>query len=160
MDRLKVRIIGLPAFAQRRKASATMNEKRQKYQRGSVVWDTRTKIWYYRWKDHATGKRRAERLGTSRDIPTKAKASRLAEGYRSTANQATPRQTVSFEAAARRYMAERMPKRHTTGGGYRNNLEKYVIPRWGAIDLGAVKPLSLDDWFSCLPLAHNTKMDF
>jgi integrase len=134
-----------------------MKAKRQKYQRGSVVLDARTNIWYYRWKDHATGKRRAVRLGTSRDIPTKAKAIRLAEGYRSTANQTTPGQTVSFEAAARRYMAERMPKRHTTGGGYRNNLEKYVIPKWGAIDLGAVKPLAVDQWFNSLPLAQKTK---
>jgi len=50
-----------------------------------------------------------------------------------------------------------MPKRFTTGGGYRNNLEKHVLPKWGAVDLGAVKPLAVDRWFLTLPLAQKTK---
>ncbi len=64
---------------------------------------------------------------------------------------------VTFEAAAQTYMAERMPKRFTTGGGYRNNLTKHVLPKWGALDLGAVKPLAVDRWFHTLPLAQKTK---
>ncbi len=100
-----------------------MEAKRQYYQRGTVYLDPRIKTWFYRWKDHTTGKRRSTRLGTLADIQTKAKAMRLAEGYRIAANPTTPGQKVSFEAAARRYMAERMPKRYTTASGYRNNLD-------------------------------------
>jgi integrase len=92
------------------------------------------------------------------DLPTKAKATRMAEGYRLNANsEPSLSPSVSFEAAARKYMAERMPKRHTTGGGYRNNLEKHVLPKWGDLDLGAVKPLAVDRWFLDLPLAQKTK---
>ena len=134
-----------------------MEAKRQYYQRGTVYLDPRIKTWFYRWKDHTTGKRRSTRLGTLADIQTKAKAMRLAEGYRIAANPTTPGQKVSFEAAARRYMAERMPKRYTTASGYRNNLEKYIIPKWGSLDLGAIKPFAVDRWFYALPLAQKTK---
>lgn len=82
----------------------------------------------------------------------------MAEGYRLTANAEVAHKPITtFEAAARKYMTERMPKRHTTGGGYRNNLEKYVIPQWGSLDLAAVKPLAVDRWFLTLPLAPKTK---
>src|SRR5262249_32269305 len=39
----------------------------------------------------------------------------------------------------------------------RNNLEKYVIPKWGALDLGTVRRLAVDRWFLTLPLAPKTK---
>src|SRR5271165_518641 len=58
-----------------------MNGRRQKYQRGSVYLDPKRKVWVYRWKDHATGVRRNERLGTLAEIPTKAKALRLAAAF-------------------------------------------------------------------------------
>ena len=131
--------------------------KRTRYQNGSVQLDHRTNIWFFRWRDE-TGRRRAARLGTLADFPTKAKATRVAEGYRFNANsEPNLSPSVSFEAAARKYIAERMPKRHTTGEGYRNNLEKHVLPKWGDFDLGAVKPLAVDRWFLDLPLAQKTK---
>jgi integrase len=134
-----------------------MNARRQKYQRGSVYLDPKRKVWVYRWKDHAAGVRRNERLGTLAEIPTKAKALRLAAAFMPAANSVRKAPIITFEAAAQRYMAERMPKRFTTGGGYRNNLEKHVLPQWGAVDLGAVKPLAVDRWFLTLPLAQKTK---
>ena len=131
--------------------------KRQHYQRGSVYMDPRRKVWVYRWTDHSTGARRSERLGTLAEIPTKAKALRLASGFVPTANPTHKTPIVTFETAARRYMTERMPKRFTTSGGYRNNLEKHVLPVWGDLDLGAVKPLAVHRWFLTLPLAQKTK---
>ena len=131
--------------------------KRVRYQNGSVFLDRRRNIWYFKWYDGPT--RRTVRLGTTSEIPTKAKACRLAERHRVSAN-AKPKPTesvVTFEAAAQRYMAERMPKRFTTGGGYRNNLTKHALPKWGALDLGAVKPLAVDRWFHTLPLAQKKR---
>src|ERR1022692_2003967 len=87
--------------------------KRARYQNGSVVLDRRRNIWYFRWSEGST--RRAARLGTLIELPTKAKAWRKAEGYRLTANsEPNLKPVVTFEAAARKYMAERMPKRRTT----------------------------------------------
>jgi integrase len=133
-----------------------MKTRRSRYQQGSVFLDGRRNIWYFKWYDGAT--RRTARLGTTTELPTKAKALRMAEGYRLTANaEAAYKPITTLEAAARKYMTERMPKRHTTEGGYRNNLEKYVIPKWGSLDLSAVRPLAVDRWFRTLPLAPKTK---
>lgn len=129
--------------------------KRSRYQNGSVQLDRRTNVWYFRWRE--AGIRKAARLGTLAELPTKARAWRAAEGHRVTANPGPTAQRVSFEAAARLYMAERMPKRYTTSGGYRNNLEKHAIPAWGSVELGAIKPLAVDRWFHALPLAQKTK---
>jgi integrase len=119
-----------------------------------------TNTWHFRWREN--GKRPSRILGTLAELPTLAKARRAAEGYRLSANMLpegnADKRIVTFEAAARHHMAERMPQRHTTGGGYRNNLEKYVIPKWGTLDLGAVKPLAVDRWFLTLPLAQKTKL--
>jgi integrase len=130
--------------------------KRARYQNGSVVLDRRRNIWYFRWSEGST--RRAARLGTLIELPTKAKAWRKAEGYRLTANsEPNLKPVVTFEAAARKYMAERMPKRRTTAGGYRNNLESHAIPKWAAMELKDIKPLAVDRWFSSLPFAPKTK---
>ena len=131
--------------------------KRAPYQNGSVFLDRRRNIWYFKWWDGAT--RRTIPLGPLSEIPTKAKACRVAESHRLAANNKTkPAGPVAkFGDAAQKYMAERMPKRFTTGGGYRNNLTKHVLPKWGSLDLGAVKPLAVDRWFLTLPLAQKTK---
>src|SRR5271157_132861 len=146
------RIIVLPALAS---MGGTM--KRVRYQNGSVFLDRRRNIWYFKWWDGAT--RRTTPLGPLSEIPTKAKACRVAESHRLAANNKTkPAGPVAkFGDAAQKYMAERMPKRFTTGGGYRNNLTKHVLPKWGSLDLGAVKPLAVDRWFLTLPLAQKTK---
>jgi len=115
--------------------------KRQHYQRGSVYLDPRRKVWVYRWKDHSTGSRRSERLGTLAESRPRPKRYGWL-GFVPTANPTHKMPIVTFETAARRYMSERMPKRFTTSGGYRNNLERHVLPVWGDYDLGAVKPLA------------------
>ena len=68
-----------------------------------------------------------------------------------------PNMGLTFEAVARRYMAERMPTRYTTSLGYRNNLEKHAIPKWGSVCLPDMKAIDLDRWFHILPLAAKTE---
>ena len=137
-----------------------MTRKRMRFQNGTTYLDRRRNIWYYRWSD-LEGHRKCATLGSIAELPTKAKAQRVAEVYRLSANAlnaAAPNvPTVTFETAARKYMLERMPLRHTTAGGYRNNLEKYAIPKWGDLALADVKPLAVDRWFGSLPLAQKTK---
>lgn len=131
--------------------------KRSRYQNGTIYLDRRINTWYFRWRDESKT-RRAERLGTLADIPTKAKAMRVAEGFRLTINaEASNKPPVQFEAVARKYMVERMPKRYTTADGYRNNLESHIIPKWGRVELKDIKPLAVDRWFSSLPYAPKTK---
>src|SRR5271157_5557727 len=46
---------------------------------------------------------------------------------------------------------------NTTSLGYRNNLEKHAIPKWGSVRLPDMKAIDLDRWFHILPLAAKTK---
>ena len=134
-----------------------MKRKRVRFQNGTTYLDKRRNIWYYRWSD-SEGHRKCATLGTLAELPTKAKAQRVAAVYRMSANAEAPNvPTVTFGTAAQKYMLERMPQRHTTAGGYRNNLEKYAIPKWGDLALAEIKPLAVDRWFGILPLAQKTK---
>jgi integrase len=130
--------------------------KRSRYQNGSVRLDPRTNTWEFRWREN--GKRLSRKLGTLAQLPTLTKATRAAEGYRLAANaELDDKPAVTFEAAARMYMVERMPKRHTTRTGYTNILENHVIPKWGEAEIGTIKPLAVDRWFAVLPFAPKTK---
>ena len=132
-------------------------KRRERYQNGSIRLDPRDNTWHFRWREN--GKRPSRVLGTLKELPTRSAAMRAAEVYRLSGypHREDNHHVVTFEAAARRYVLERMPQRYVTKGGYRNNLEKHVIPQWGAIDLGGIKPLAVDRWLSALPLAQKTK---
>src|SRR6516162_1671937 len=135
-----------------------MKKRRSRYQQGSVFLDRRRNIWYFRWYDDA-GVRRTAKLGTASEIPTKAKALRMAEGLRITANAGSDNKPeVTFEGAARAYIgSDRIPQRTTTNKGYRNYLERYAIPQFGGVPLPEVKPKDVTRWFAGLPLAAKTK---
>lgn len=133
-----------------------MKKRRSRYQQGNVFLDRRRGIWYFKWYEGGT--RRTKRLGTTKEIPTITDAKLKSDPHRPKPNTTVvEKQGTSFETAARRYMTERMPHRHSTSNGYRNNLEKHVLPQWGNLELSAVKPLAVDRWFFKLPLAPKTK---
>jgi hypothetical protein len=57
------------------------------------------------------------------------------------------------KGAARAYMVEKMPTRH---GGYRNWLENYAIPQWGALSLDEVEPMAVWRWLKSLAHTEDT----
>lgn len=95
-----------------------MKKRRSRYQQGSVFLDRRRNIWYFRWYDD-TGVCRTAKLGTASEIPTKARALRMAEGFRITANAGTyAKPEVSFEGVARAYISsDRIPHCSSTNRG-------------------------------------------
>lgn len=130
--------------------------KRMRYQQGSVSLDRRTNVWYFRWRED--GIRRGERIGTLSEYPSKSKASKAAEGFRLAANDnAKHVPSVTFNAVAKRYMTEKMPKRFSTGRGYTSYLENWVLPKWGEYAIGEVKPMAVDVWLESLALAPKSK---
>lgn len=50
-----------------------MKLRRKRHQDGSVYLDPRVNIWYLRYRD-ADGNRKAERIGTKKEYPTKTSA--------------------------------------------------------------------------------------
>jgi len=128
--------------------------KRVRQQNGGVYLDKRYGIWYYRRS--VNGKRELTPVGKLSEYPTKAKAIRASHAFIND----TPKQPgITFENAALRYMAERMPTHPPTAGAYRNYLEKYCIPKWGSLELTALAtaPLEVEKWLEGVDRAQKTK---
>jgi integrase len=136
-----------------------MQERRKRYQTGSVVLDPRTQTWFFRWYEGKA--RKAERIGTTNQYRTKADAMRAAEGMRLRINNPEASPAVIVEQVAQRYILERMPKRHSTRDGYMSVL-KAVRRDWGKKIL-PLKAHEVELWLRSLkstkgkPFAPKTK---
>lgn len=129
---------------------------RTRYQQGSISLDKRSKTWFFRWWDD--GLRKSRRIGTLAEYPSKSKASKAAEGFRLMANaDAKQHPVVTFEAVAQRYVADKMPKRFSTSKGYASYLNNWILPKWGAYQIGDVRPMAVDVWIGSLKLAPKSK---
>jgi integrase len=118
-----------------------MKHRRKRHQKGSVGLDHRVNIWYFRYYD-GNGDRQAERIGTKKQYPTKSSAEESAVAIRDRifgVKKAEP-ESVTLDRVADRYVAERMPVRHTTSRGYKGKL-KIVRTKWGK----SVLPLNPDE---------------
>jgi hypothetical protein len=129
-----------------------MKHRRNRHQKGSVVLDSRSKIWSLRYSKD--GERKAERIGTKKQYPTKSKAEEAAVAIRDRifgVKKAEPT-AVTLDRVANRYVAERMPVRHTTSRGYKGKL-KIFRAAWGK----SVLPLNPDEVEFWLKEVRNQK---
>ena len=128
-----------------------------RYQHGSVQLDPRTNTWYYRWREN--GRRRAERIGTLREYPTKAAAMKAAERsmVRINTEVSTPSPVATVCAVAQRYQDERMPQRFATRRTYLYNLNNWILPKWGDLPISEVKPYAVELWLKTLGLSGKSK---
>lgn len=127
-----------------------MQQRRKRYQIGSVVLDPRTQTWFFRWYEGKT--RKAGRIGTAKQYPTKADAMRAAEGMRLRINNPEATLAITLDQVADRYVLERMPSRHSTSRGYLGKL-KIVRAAWGKHAL-PLNPAEVELWLKEL---KNTK---
>ncbi len=119
-----------------------MQQRRKRYQVGSVVLDPRTRTWFFRWYDGKT--RRAERIGDKNQYRTKTEAVRASEGIRLRINRQTTSPVVTVDQIADRYELDRMPARHTTSRGYKGKL-KIIRAKWGK-DTLPLNPAEIEPW--------------
>jgi integrase len=138
-----------------------MQQRRKRYQTGSVVLDPRTQTWFFRWYEGKT--RRAERIGTKKQYRTKAEAMRASEGMRLRINnpEAVPT-AITVGQVVQRYILERMPPRHSTSRGYKGKL-KIIQRDWGT-KIFPLKAYEVEQWLKTLkststgkPYAPKTK---
>jgi integrase len=123
-----------------------MQQRRKRYQIGSVVLDPRTQTWFFRWYEGKT--RKAERIGTAKQYPTKADAMRAAEGMRLRINNPEASPAVTVGQVAQRYILERMPRRHSTSRGYKVKL-KIIQRDWGTKAF-PLKAYEVEQWLKTL----------
>jgi integrase len=128
-----------------------MKHRRNRRQEGSVALDPRSHTWSFRYRDK-DGKRKAERIGTKKQYPTKTQAKAAAEPIRLRINSPEATPAITLDQVADRYVAERMPSRHSTSRGYLGKL-KIVRAKWGKHAL----PLHPDEVEFWLKELKNTK---
>jgi len=139
-------------------------------QNGSIMRTERRRgpdVWEYRWREPgADGKRKHRRLvvGSVDRFADKAAAFRATSALRRDINLANMRckaKPITLSQLADHYgQRELAPsnrwKSHSTKMGYRGNLRKWIIPRWGKCTLNSIRAGEIELWLRSLPLALAT----
>ena len=139
-------------------------------QNGSIMRSERRQgpdVWEYRWREPgADGKRKHRRIvvGSVDRIADKAAAFRATSALRRDINLANMRceaKPITLSQLADHYdQRELAPsnrwKSHSTKMGYRGNLRKWIIPRWGKCTLNSIRAGEIELWLRSLPLALAT----
>ena len=56
-----------------------------------------------------------------------------------------------------RYEQEEMPSRYSTRSSYQSFIDGHIRPRWAETQIGAVRPMAVEDWLKHLELAPKTR---
>ena len=131
-----------------------MQPRRKKYQTGCVFLDAKTKTWFFRY--YVDGKRKAERIGTKKEFPTKTEAKQAAEPIRADRRGASLC-TFLVRVGLARVCKEKMPSRPYTKRGYLTWADNYILPRWGHTPMPELKPRAVELWLSGLDLSPKSK---
>jgi hypothetical protein len=127
-----------------------MQPRRKKFQTGCVFLDAKSKTWFFRY--YVDGKRRAERIGTKKEFPTKTQAMQVAEPMRGrflVQGESKPAPS-SLASVWQGYAKEKMPERASTKRGYLIWVNNYILPRWGKTPLPEIKARAVELWLSGL----------
>ena len=145
---------------------------RNSFQTGSLTKCKRKRgpdVWEFRWREQdASGKavRRNLVVGTVNEIATKTNAKRALAALDLNINR--PRTVLVHPALmtvadlAAHYDEtelgeQRQSKTQGTVDVYREFLKYWIVPRWKAVRLSAVKPVEVEQWLRSLDLANGTK---
>jgi integrase len=132
--------------------------KRARYKRGSVVFDSRRKVWNFLYC--VDGRRRTMRIGTKPEYPSKTSAWVAAEALRLRQSAEPPHltgNTITVKILVEQYRAERMPQRHSTRLAYEAWLSNHIIPRWGDTLILSLQARDVELWLRSLPLSPKSK---
>jgi hypothetical protein len=139
-------------------------------QNGSIMRTERRRgpdVWEYRWREPgADGKRKHRRMvvGSVNQFADRAAAFRATSALRRDINLANVRckgNPITLSQLADHYgQRELAPsnrwKSHSTKMGYRGNLRKWIIPRWGKGTLNSIRAGEIELRLRSLPLALAT----
>jgi integrase len=134
-----------------------MQQRRKRFQTGCVFLDAKTKTWFFRY--YVDGKRKADRIGTKKEFPTKAQAKQSAEPLRAKLIAAPAPASLAFAAVWEGYRKEKMPARASTQRGYITWAENYILPKWGGTPMPELKPRAVELWLAGLDLEPKSKVN-
>lgn len=145
---------------------------RNSFQTGSLTKCKRKRgpdVWEFRWREQDTSGKPVRRnlvVGTVKEIATKTHAKRALAALDLNINR--PRNALVHPALmtvadlATHYDGtelgeQRQSKTQGTVDVYREFLKYWIVPRWKAVRLSAVKPVEVEQWLRSLDLANGTK---
>lgn len=135
-----------------------------RFQQGSL---TRVKnkttpdSWFFRyWEDQ--DERRVHRnlkIGTATDFPLRKDAEKAVLSLRANINSGvrTPETVNDLITHYSTHELTLERKAHATIENFKGNLKLYIVPKWGALRLSAVRTVAFEAWLHSLPLAPATK---
>lgn len=130
--------------------------KRTTYQEGSWKLEERRRgphVWVYRWwETDATGKRvyRKYQVGDQLQYPSESAARAVLDALRLTVNSQSQRNGVTrmtVQSLWDHYKAEELPsKEFSTQDAYIQYATKWILPRWGRVQLPKIKTVDVERW--------------
>jgi integrase len=113
----------------------------RRYQAGSLFFDRRRKVWYFRYRQNGT--RKSESLGAL----SKSKAIQAADSIRRRINsEPVPSKALTVGALVEAYRNEKMPTRPSTKRGYEAWLKNHILPYWGPRLLADMQARPVELW--------------
>ncbi len=146
--------------------------RRTRYQQGSVQREKRRSgpdVWIFRWYETGTdgkSKYRKAIVGTVDTLANETSALKAAQALRIDANQETPQAGTGPSTIAMLVAHYRLKelaggrngrKAFSTRSAYECNLENWVLPRWGDLQLDQIKPVAVEEWLDSIKRAKGTR---
>jgi integrase len=140
-------------------------------QKGSLIRSSRRQgpdVWEYRWRESCSGKTRRHRrivIGTINTLKDETAALKAITALRRDININDRRLSTKplrlaelVEHYRQRELAEDKEwKTLSTRVTYEGYLRKWIVPRWGATNLSAIRAVEVELWLRALPLARASR---
>ncbi|HWB32946.1 MAG TPA: site-specific integrase [Acidobacteriaceae bacterium] len=145
-----------------------MNLRRTRYQQGSLTIEKRKTgppAWVYRWREQIGNSRTVKRkriVGTLQDYKTETAARKAVDALRLDINaEAVSIMSMTIRELVEHYKQIELSvgcgKTARTRETYRQHLDDYIVPRWGAERVGDIKAFRVEAWLKSLGNADATK---
>lgn len=138
--------------------------KSTRFQQGSLMRvknKTTPDTWFFRFREDQEGQRvhRNLKIGTVEEFPLRRDAERAVLALRANINCGVriPETVAELVAHFSKLELTTERKSHSTLENYQGNLRLYILPKWGALRLSAVRTVAVEEWLHTLPLAPATR---
>ena len=135
-----------------------------RFQRGSLFKLKRKScpnVWVFRWYDCSTGKRirRKKIIGNVTKLRNRGEAEKAVMALRSAINVEVgmPRSLCDLAVHYQLHELTRERKAFTTIESHRALFKRHIEPRWGHLQLSAVRTMQVEAWLDSLKLAPKSK---
>jgi integrase len=142
--------------------------RRERYQQGSLTTEKRSNgpaVWIFRWREAGVNGKRIKRkriVGSVKEYPTETSARKALDAFKMDVNaESVSISMMTISELAEHYieteLCEGRGKTAKTCETYRQHLNDYIVPRWGADRISDVRAFRVEAWLKDLDKADGTK---